>query len=129
MDFFMSFEPPTVTAQEKKIRIVKGKPIFYEPAALHAARAKMSHYLDLYKPISPMEGPLRLEAYWYFAATKTHKPGTWRTTRPDTDNLEKLLKDCMQAEGFFKNDSQVVSEKVEKMWSETPGIHIILEAI
>ena len=40
MEFFMAMNPPTVTHQEKQIHIVTGKPVFYEPAELKAARQK-----------------------------------------------------------------------------------------
>ena len=39
--FFMAMRPPTCTAQEKQVRVVRGKPQFYEPQALAAARAKL----------------------------------------------------------------------------------------
>ena len=29
--FFMAMRPPTCTAQEKQVRVVHGKPQFYEP--------------------------------------------------------------------------------------------------
>ena len=35
-EFFMPMIPPTKTHQEKQVRIVKGKPVFYEPAELKA---------------------------------------------------------------------------------------------
>jgi crossover junction endodeoxyribonuclease RusA len=62
---------------------------------------------------------------WLFPKGKSHKAGEWRVTRPDTDNLEKMLKDCMTRCGFWKDDAQVVREHVEKKWSEDPvGIEI-----
>ena len=39
--FFMAMRPPTCTAQEKQVRVLHGKPQFYEPQALAAARAKL----------------------------------------------------------------------------------------
>ena len=38
MRFFIATEPPTVTAQEKKVAVVKGRPIFYDPPAVKAAK-------------------------------------------------------------------------------------------
>ena len=32
MRFFLDINPPTATAQEKSVRIVGGRPIFYDPA-------------------------------------------------------------------------------------------------
>lgn len=39
MDFFLDIQPPTVTAQEHKVRVVHGKPMFYDTAKLKAARS------------------------------------------------------------------------------------------
>ena len=47
-------------------------------------------------------------------------------TKPDTDNLEKLLKDCMTRTRFWIDDAQVADEHVCKTWSPWPGIHVIV---
>lgn len=126
--FFMAMIPPTVTHQEKEVHVVNGKPVFYDPAELRAARAKLRAYLSRYAPPEPMEGGLRLLVKWCFPCGN-HVSGSYRTTKPDTDNLEKLLKDCMTAEGFWKDDAQVASEICEKFWAEVPGIYIQVSAL
>ncbi len=124
MDFFLEMQPPTVTAQEHKVRIVHGKPMFYDTAKLKSARNTFESLLRQYKPDAPIEGPIALTVCWHFE-TKTHKDGSYRVTRPDTDNLQKLLKDCMTRTGFWKDDAQVCNEEVTKRWSrQRPGIHI-----
>lgn len=60
---------------------------------------------------------------WCFPA-KDKTNGSWRTSRPDTDNLNKLLKDCMTALGFWHDDAQVAQEIIEKFWADLPGIYI-----
>ena len=50
--------------------------------------------------------------------------GEYKITKPDTDNLQKLLKDCMTAVRFWSDDAQVASEVVEKFWADIPGIYI-----
>ena len=51
-------------------------------------------------------------------------------TRPDTDNLQKLLKDCMTRVGFWNDDAQVCREEVTKRWSrQAPGIAIKVVSI
>lgn len=126
MSFFMAMLPPTATHQEKQVVIVNGKPRFFEPPVLKDARAKLSTSLARFRPNEPIpEGtPVRLTVKWCFQAGKGHKPGTWRVTKPDTDNLQKLLKDCMTQTGFWADDAQVCSETVEKFWTDTPGIYI-----
>ena len=125
MEFFIAIDPPTSTAQMKQVRVVKGKPIFYDPPAVKEARNMLSAHLAIYKPEKPMTGPVSLRVLWLFPRGKSHKNGEWRITKPDTDNLQKLLKDCMTRCGFWKDDAQVVSEAVEKRWADDPcGLYI-----
>jgi Holliday junction resolvase RusA-like endonuclease len=49
-------------------------------------------------------------------------PGAqWKTSRPDTDNLSKLIKDALNTVAW-SDDAQVVSEHVWKRYSETPRL-------
>ena len=50
MNFFIAMNPPTSTAQMKQVRIVKNKPIFYDPPAVKEARNALSAHLALHKP-------------------------------------------------------------------------------
>ena len=124
IEFFLPMIPPTVTHQEKQVHVVKGKPVFYEPSELQAARAKLAAHLAKYAPKKPETGPVRLIVKWCFPITGKHKDGEWKTTKPDTDNLNKLLKDCMTACGYWKDDALVCSEIIEKFWAKIPGIYI-----
>lgn len=124
--FFMPMVPPTVTAQEHKVAVRNGKPIVYDTDAIKNARAKLTAYLAQYKPEAPYADGVRLTVKWCFPRGK-HRNGEYRTTRPDTDNLQKLLKDCMTHCGFWKDDALVASEITEKFWAEIPGIFIRIE--
>lgn len=126
MSFFMAMKPPTTTYQEKQVVVVNGKPRFFEPPDLKDTRAKLTTTLAAYRPDEPVpkDIPVKLTVKWCFPAGRSHKPGTWRTTKPDTDNLQKLLKDCMTQAGFWTDDAQVCSETVEKFWTDTPGIYV-----
>ncbi len=120
--------PPTVTHQEKKIKVANGKPIVYEPPELAETRAKLTAYLSHHRPEKPMTKAVRLVVRWLFPKGK-HADGEYKTTKPDTDNLQKLIKDCMTAVGFWKDDALVASELCEKFWAEMPGIYIKTEEI
>ena len=122
--FFLTMKPPTVTHQEKAVHVVNGKPVHYEPDRLKAARSKLMAYLGQHAPVAPLRGAIRLCVKWCFPVTGKHEDGQWKTTRPDTDNLQKLLKDCMTDLGYWKDDAQVASEIVEKFWSKVPGIYV-----
>lgn len=130
MHFFIEMNPPTATAQEKKVTVVGGKPRYYDPAPVKEARKKLTGKLIFHRPDTPLTGPVALTTLWLFSKGKSHKNGEWRSTKPDTDNLQKLLKDCMTKCGFWQDDAQVVRETVEKRWSDEPaGIYIEIEEL
>jgi len=129
IEFFMPMEPPQTTHQTKQVTCRNGRPVFYEPADLKAARSKLMGHLSKHVPKEKYTGPVRLVTKWLFPMTQTSKNGQYKHTRPDTDNLQKLLKDCMSDVGFWKDDALVVSEIVEKFWADTPGIYIKIEEV
>lgn len=129
MEFFMPMIPPTATHQEKRVRVVKGKPVFYDPPEVLAARSKLTAHLAGHSPARRLSGAVRLMVKWCFPLCGGHYDGEYRTSPPDTDNLNKLLKDCMGAAGFWTDDAQVASEICEKFWAEVPGIYVCAEEI
>lgn len=130
MKFFISMIPPTATAQEHRVKMIKGRPIFFDPPRVKEAKTDLIDHLTPHIPQYPMEGALSLTTIWFFPMGKSHKDGEWRTTRPDTDNLQKILKDCMTKLGFWMDDAQVSREYVEKRWSDMPtGIYIDIEKL
>lgn len=128
MNFFMTMKPPTSTSQMKKVRVVNGKPVFYDPPQVKEARQMLTAALMPHRPKQPLEGALSLYTLWLYPRGRSHENGEWRTTRPDTDNIQKLLKDCMTRAGFWIDDAQIAREVVEKRWSDEPcGIYIEIE--
>lgn len=127
-EFFMAMIPPTTTHQEKSVRVVNSKPVFYEPSELKAARQKLMAHLAKHKPEKKYKCGIRLMVKWCFPRGR-HKDGEYRITKPDTDNLQKLLKDCMTQCGYWKDDALVASEIVEKFWANVPGIYIRIEEL
>lgn len=123
IEFFMAMDPPTCTHQKKKVTVVNGKPVFYDPPDVKAARMKLIDHLLKHKPRKRIETGCRLMVKWCFPRGN-HHDGEYRITKPDTDNLQKLLKDCMTTCNFWKDDALVASEIVEKFWSDIPGIYI-----
>ncbi|MDF2568644.1 MAG: endodeoxyribonuclease RusA [Sporomusa sp.] len=123
IEFFVAIQPPTVTHQEKKVTVVKGKPVFYEPPELADARQKLTAYLARHTPNEKLTGPIQLITKWCYPKGK-HKNGEYKTTKPDTDNMIKLLKDVMTELGYWRDDALVASEITEKFWADIPGIYI-----
>lgn len=129
IEFFIPMtKVPTCTYQEHKVAVVNGRPVFYDPPDLKAARQKLEAYLGKYVPEYPYQKGVRLVTKWCFPCGR-HKSGTYKTTKPDTDNLQKMLKDVMTKLRFWQDDAQVASEIVEKFWAEIPGIYIRIEEL
>lgn len=128
-EFFMPMIPPTKTHQEKKVRVVKGKPVFYEPQELKEVRASLTAHLSKQVPEEKYTSAVRLVTKWCFPVKERHKNGEYKTSKPDTDNLQKMLKDVMTAVGFWKDDALVASEICEKFWADIPGIYIRIEEL
>lgn len=129
IEFFMPMIPPSVTHQEKKVQIVKGKPVFYEPTELKDARGKLVGHLLEHTPEYKILRPIRLVVKWCFPLRQSKEDGQYKDTKPDLDNAQKLLQDCMTYVGFWKDDSQIASLICEKFWAKIPGIYICIETL
>ncbi|MDE8064064.1 RusA family crossover junction endodeoxyribonuclease [Erysipelothrix rhusiopathiae] len=129
IEFFIPMITPTTTHQQKKVRVVSGKPVFYEPPKLKAARSKLMGYLYEFAPEASINGPIRLKVVWLYKETLRHKRGSYKPTKPDLDNMQKLLLDCMTDLGFWNDDAQIASMLVEKMYDKVPGIYIKIEEL
>lgn len=128
-EFFMPMVPPTTTGQMHKIAVIKGKPVVYDTPEIKAAKAKLRAHLIPHVPAAKYQGAVRLVAKWCWPCGEDHYDGEYKTTKPDTDNVEKMLKDVMEKLGFYGNDAQVASETCEKFWARVPGIWIHIEEI
>lgn len=129
IEFFMPMIPPTVTAQEHKVSVINGKPVFYDTPEIKNAKDKLIANLANHKPKQRYECGVRLVVKWLFPKGDKHKDGEYRITKPDTDNLQKMLKDCMTRCGFWKDDALVASEVCEKFWASTSGIYVRIEVL
>lgn len=125
IQFFMAMQPPTTTAQMHKVAVRNGKPVFYDPPAVKEMKAKLQAALHPHRPAEPLQGPLRLVVKWIWQG----KTDAYKPTKPDTDNLQKALKDSMGLCRFWLDDAQVASEICEKMTGPKPGIFVRIEVL
>lgn len=128
-EFFMAMIPPTATAQEHKVAVRNGKPIFYDPPEVKAAKEKLIANLSKYSLNTPYREGVRLITKWLFPNDGKHKDGEYKISKPDTDNLQKMFKDCMTKLDFWTDDQLVASEICEKFWADIPGIYVRIEEL
>ena len=125
IQFFAPMIPPKTTAQMHKVAVRNGKPVFYDPPAVAEMKAKLRAAVAPYRPEKPLPGALRLVCKWTW-------PGEYyqyKPTKPDTDNLQKALKDVLTCVGFWHDDAQIASEICEKFTGPVPGIFIQIEVL
>lgn len=120
---------PQTTHQQQQVRVVNGKPIFYEPDSLKQAREIFVSHLSKHKPEQTFMGNVRLIVKWCFPLSGEHHNGEYKSTKPDLDNLMKLLQDCMTELKFWKDDRFVVSLITEKFWADLPGVFIQIDEL
>lgn len=139
-EFFVDCIPPKSTAQASH-RIMKrkdGTQFVGKAGNSKGARTQAELLLLLGKfktENMPFEGAVSLDVKWIYPWRKA-EPKKNKTNgikfcdkRPDCDNILKLLQDCMTRLGFWNDDSQIASLKMEKYWGDKPGIYIRIEEI
>lgn len=129
IQFFMPMKPPTVTHQEHRVTMKSGKPIFYDTPEMKSAKTKLRDSLAAHIPDKPLDSGVRLMVKWLFPITGKHANGEYKLSKPDTDNLQKMLKDIMTDLRFWKDDALVASEIIEKFYSDTPGLFIVIQEL
>lgn len=115
--FILTFEQiPSGTAQMKRYDGRSGH--FFKSARLQQTENIYMSALAQYRPEEPSELPIAMSLEFRYSAKSKKLRGTWKTSRPDVDNIAKLLIDCMTKSGFWKDDSQIVRLTLEKNYSE-----------
>src|SRR5690606_28008962 len=85
-------------------------------AALKPWRAKVAATARAaYGPTPPVEDPVLLIAQFRLPRPKTSKR-VWPAVRPDLDKLTRALLDGITEAGVWRDDSQVVVARVEKVY-------------
>jgi Holliday junction resolvase RusA-like endonuclease len=117
-----------------RITTVNGQPRAFTPAKTRAyeaivaeagAKAMQGKQLAL--------GPLHVVVTAYFAIPKSRAkdiarmPIPWHTTKPDSDNVLKVLDGLNGI--VWKDDSQIVMAKVSKQYGPTPCLDILVEEL
>lgn len=125
--FCIKGSPNTRTAQQKGLRVFRGHAQFYEKKEVAEAKAELADKLLSHVPDEPYKGDIYLRVMWLFCKTSLSRKEqrTFKSSRPDLDNMVKGLLDVMVDAGFFEDDSIIVKLELQKAWSvEYPGLFI-----
>ena len=115
-EFFMAMIPPTATAQEHKVAVRNGKPIFYDPPDVKAAKEKLTANLARHRPPEKYICGIRLVTKWLFPNDGKHKNGEYKISKHDTYNLQKMfgvVKEYFKKEYGYAGDSIILSNNYQ----------------
>ena len=119
--------PIIPTAQQRARHTRAGRA--YKSAAQEDNERTLEAMLLPYVPNRPLSGPVKVffTAYMPIPASTTkrtreamQREETPHTKKPDLDNLEKQLLDCMTRMRFWEDDRQVYCVIKQKVYSPSP---------
>ena len=126
--FFVLEEIPRTTAQEKGYNRRTGR--YYSKKKVKDAADLYDFMLMTNKPPRKLTGAIRVTVFFYYPVKKPHKNGEPKITRPDGDNMVKLLLDRATKTGaFWDDDAQISDLRIVRAYSEPSGIGMIATEI
>lgn len=132
--FFVHMDKiPSGTAQERqyaynpRLRRV----MTYPSKSYKEAKAIYRKALKQFAPVVPYKAPISLKIGLNYPTKDKKKIDNFKTTKPDGDNLLKVIKDVMNELNYFEDDANVAIEEISRWWS-TPdkgGIYVEVQEI
>lgn len=130
---------PTKATHQSSLRIMKSKSgrMFvgkFAKSSINAWIKEFELHILKHKPTNPWDGPVSVYIEFRFpwnksAPKKYLNREEWKTTRPDLDNMEKVILDSLTRTGFIVDDSIICYKTTSKKHSNNPGITIKLTQI
>lgn len=118
---------PKGTAQMKRANFRNRT--FFEGKDIKAAREFYLAEIGTEAPETPFNGPISVSVEFYYSIKDKRKKGQFKTSRPDCDNLVKLLLDCMTQLRFWNDDAQISILRIKKQYSFTDKAEISIHVV
>ena len=140
IDFTLNMIPPKHTAQGSSIILKNRKTGRFFIGRKNDSNASLTKKELLYRvipfrPTKPLESPLKCEIEWVYpwrvSETKKNKEKgfMWCNTRPDCDNITKMMWDVLTQAGFWKDDGLVSKLVFSKKWAKKSYIRIRIQEL
>lgn len=121
---------PSGTAQERKYAWSNNlrKVISYPSKTYKEAKAIYRRCFSFYRPKEPFKAPICLEVMLFYPTKDKKKWDTFKTTKPDGDNLLKVIKDVLNELDYFEDDAHVAMESIVRRWVEPNkgGVKVVI---
>lgn len=131
LEFFEPMRIPDTTHNAlEPYRRRNGSPAIRKADRLKRAEAKWEAHLGRHTPEEPLEGALSLHVAYCYEPDRAHPAGSPKTTPPDTDNLDKVVRDAMERLGWFaEGDAQIATGLSTKGYQHPAGVYVRIEEI
>ncbi|MBQ7649587.1 MAG: RusA family crossover junction endodeoxyribonuclease [Victivallales bacterium] len=113
IEFREEFDIPNSTPQQRKL----GGKNTHPTAGLRYARAAWQALLERHRPPKPMDKSVMLHVTLNYHTADTRRDGQPKTTRPDGDNILKIIKDAATRAGWWRDDAIVFLEFILRRWT------------
>ena len=94
--------------------------LLWREAVTRAARQAMAD-----AQAEPFVEPVSVDIVFTMPTRDSARWGLPHTFRPDKDNLEKLVLDCMVKARALRDDSLVAAGRAVKLWGEVGGVRVV----
>ena len=130
--------PPRATAQQKGVFIAGGRPRFFKKKKQASEERNTVALLVAAKPkeFVPFAGPISVSLCLVWPYRKSEKKSAVAAgielpmdVRPDADNLAKMMLDAVGAAGFWRDDAQVATLTIRKLWGPVGHWTLAIEPI
>lgn len=145
ISFFVEGEPKAQPRPKAFARKFGGKFMarVYDPGTAEHWKSQIAVAAKAHRPETPLDGPIECNLTFVFPRPKKHyRTGStvlrsdapvWHVGKPDRDNLDKAVMDCLTALGFWTDDSRVCAGQIRKVYVSTlwprPGAQITIREI
>ena len=125
----------------KRSAVINGKARRYVSKPVKQWRAAVAFaYMEAGVVDAPFDGPVHLECLFYLPRPQRHfnakgellqSAPAYPTTKPDTENLLKPVKDELTSCNVWRDDAQVVNETVMKRYASCDecGVVVCVEEV
>lgn len=130
--FHLPVVPPKVTAQQKRVHVVKGKPVFFHGAAMRREEQTWAALMAPHAPLQPIEGPVSLSVRLVYPHLKTVRKGDRdrllpKGSKPDADNVAKHAVDLLSKLRFIEDDQRVAKLTISKYFGPAALVGIQIQ--
>lgn len=130
IQFFVSGIPKAQPRMRAFSRNFGGKHVarVYDPGTAEGWKGAIALTARTHCPATPIDCALRLDIDFYFPRPKClmrRKDPDGRiphTAKPDRDNCDKAVLDCLKTLGFFRDDAQICAGEPRKWYAAKDGM-------